>query len=217
MQCAHFVSFPSKALKVWRGNLSWSYVTKLNNWLTIWFTPYLSKTWHIFISSKWLHQICPVFNFVRKNMLGGCTAHTGGCREPKALYLCLDGSGRSVLLGTDSVLWSLAPLCIPPVPLTYTLPPSLLGLCSVMCMCVYVCICMHVWNYARVLCTPVYMFFELQLRYFLLWISHKRGRQQQCFISIFHRLFYLYFFQKRLLAPLIKHEKFLRKWFWNWN
>lgn len=185
--------FPFEDLEIWRGNLSWSYLTKLNNWLTIWFTPYLSKTCHIFISSKWLHQICPVFNFVRKNMLGGCTAHTGGCREPKALYLCLDGSGRSVLLGTNSVLWSLAPLRIPPVPLTYTLPISigalqhLVNVCACICMCLELCI---------MLCPPVYMFFELQLRCFLPWISHKRDRQQQCFISIFHRVFYLYFFRK---------------------
>lgn len=54
------------SIKVWSENTSWSYVMKLNNGLTIWFTPYQSKMWHIFISSKWLHQICPVFNFVRK-------------------------------------------------------------------------------------------------------------------------------------------------------
>lgn len=46
-------------------------------------------------------KFCPVFNFVseegregeerereKKTQLGGCTAHAGGCREPKALYLC---------------------------------------------------------------------------------------------------------------------------------
>lgn len=49
-------------------------------------------------------------------MFGGCTAHAGGFPEPKALYLCLDGSGCSVLLGTHGVLWSLAPLCLPLVP-----------------------------------------------------------------------------------------------------
>lgn len=38
---------------------------KVNNLLTIWFTPRRSKKWHIFISSEWLHQICPVFNYVR--------------------------------------------------------------------------------------------------------------------------------------------------------
>lgn len=113
------------SIKVWSENTSWSYVMKLNNGLTIWFTPYQSKMWHIFISSKWLHQICPVFNFVRKkNMFGWCTAHTSGCREPRALYLCLDGSGRLVLFGTACVLWSLATLCIPPVPPTHTIPIS---------------------------------------------------------------------------------------------
>lgn len=101
---------------------------KVNNLLTIWFTPRRSKKWHIFISSEWLHQICPVFNYVRgrerikKKKFGGWTAHDGGCREPKALYLCLDGSGCSVLLGAHGVLWFLAPHCIPPVPLTWTSP-----------------------------------------------------------------------------------------------
>lgn len=65
---------------------------------------------------------------------------------------------------------------------------------SCVCVCMYAFAC--VWSYACMPHAPVYMFFELQLRYFLPGISHKRGRQQQCFISIFHRLFYLCFFRK---------------------
>lgn len=54
------------------------------------------------------------------------------------------------------VLWSLAPLCIPPVPPTYT-PLSLLGLCSVLCMCVFVCMHLHVFGTMHVCCVLLCM------------------------------------------------------------
>lgn len=92
---------------------------------------------------------------LEKNTLGECMAHTGGCREPKALYLCLDGSGRSVLLGTDSVLWSLAPLCIPPVPLTHTPHPCWAFVAS--CVFVYICICMCLVLYMYTACSCLYI------------------------------------------------------------
>lgn len=46
---------------------------------------------------------------------------------------------RSVLLGTDSVLWSLAPLRNHPVPLTYT-TPHLSRASVASCVCVYICL-----------------------------------------------------------------------------
>lgn len=70
-------------------------------------------------------------------MLGGCTAHTGGCREPKALYLCLDGSGRAqfcLALIVCCGLWH--HFANHPVPPTYTTPH--LNRASVTsCVCVH--------------------------------------------------------------------------------
>lgn len=44
---------------------------------------------------------------------------------------------RSVLLGTDSVLWSLAPLCKPSCPPDIHYSSSQPGLCNILCMCAF--------------------------------------------------------------------------------
>lgn len=131
----------------------------------------------------------------KKNELGGCAAHTGGCREPKALYLCLDGSGRSVLLGTQwAVVFgtSLHPSCPPDIH-----SPSLLGLCSALCICVYVCICMCLGLLVYAVCSCLRVLWTTVKICSLPWISHDRDRrQQQCLVSFFHRFLYLDFFRK---------------------
>ena len=102
----------------------------------------------------------------------------------------------------------------------HTLSPSLLGLCSVLHISVYVCIrtCLELGMYAVCFCLCV-LWTAVKIHFFF--FNHeyhiKRSRQRRCFISIFHTLFYLCFFSQKVLAPLIKHEKFFRKWFWNWN
>lgn len=150
--------FPSKAWKVWSGNLSWSYVTKLNNWPTIWFTPCLSKTWHIFISSKWLHQICPVFNFVRKKhvwRMHGTHWWLQGAKSTLFMFgwqRALSSAWHrecAVVFGT-----SLHPSCPPDIH-----SPHLYWVSVASSVRVSMYAFASVWNYACMPCAPVCMFF----------------------------------------------------------
>ena len=139
-------------------------VTKLNNWPTIWFTPYLSKTWHIFISSKWLHQICPVFNFVRKKKHAWRMHGTHWWLQGAKSTLFMFGWQRvlssawhrqcAVVFGT-----SLHPSCPPDIHSPHLYWASVAS-CASVCMYAFA----RVWNYACMLCVSVYVFFELQLR-----------------------------------------------------
>ena len=208
--------FPPRLRKIWGGNLSWSYDTKLNNWPTIWFTPCLSKTWHIFISSKRLHQICPVFNFVRKKTCLADARHTlvAAGSQKHFIYVWMAAGAQFCLAQTVCCgLWQpLASLLSP----WHTLSLSLLGLCSVcvacacvcVCVCVYVCICMCLepCMYAVSSCLHVLW------THFLHWISHQ-----------FFMRSYLRSVRKGYFAPLIRREEFLKRFvgiesvFWKWS
>lgn len=111
-------------------------------------------------------KFCPVFNFVseeeregkgrrerekkKKHGLADARHTLVAAGSQKHFIYVLDGSGCSVLLGTGSLLWSLAPPCIPPVPPDVN-SPRLHRSPGASCMYVqdaHVCECVCLWESA---------------------------------------------------------------------
>lgn len=110
-------------------------------------------------------------------------------------------------------LWHLLASLLSP---RHTLSPTLLGLCGVLCVCVYVCICMCLELCMYVVCSCLYLLWTTVRIFSTLYITWKRqAAAEPCIYFSYTPLSVL--LQKGLPATLIKHERFFRKRFWNWN